>query len=70
MTIILGILLLIFVASASYSVYGHFSVPLLVSNLAGLTSLGAAAGPRAGREEVASGEWGVASGEWRVASGE
>jgi hypothetical protein len=70
MTIILGILLLIFVASASYSVYGHFSVPLLVSNLAGLTSLGAAAGPRAGREEVASGEWRVASGEWRVASGE
>lgn len=39
MTIILGILLLIFVASASYSVYGHFSVPLLVSNLAGLTGL-------------------------------
>ncbi len=56
MTIILGILLLIFVASASYSVYGHFSVPLLVSNLAGLTRLGGAAGPRAGREEVASGE--------------
>jgi len=39
MTIILGILLLIFVATASYSLYGHFSVPALVSQLAGLTGL-------------------------------
>src|SRR6266567_2007820 len=39
MTIILGILLLIFVVTASYSLYGHFSVPSLVSQLAGLTGL-------------------------------
>src|SRR5258708_3070404 len=39
MTIILGILLFVFVATASYSLYAHFAIPFFVSQLAGFTGL-------------------------------